>query len=333
MPGLSITRSGSRAQLGSVSEPEVLTGLARASSRRSRPTPTSAPSIGPTTILRMIRYLGGAGRRAGPTDPDGARADGRRPRRPGAAASRCCSASCSRTTLAQTQLTVITPHDRARGLPAPRRAPSARHWDDDGGDASGARASFELQTVGLGPLHAKMAQNLVPTLVESFALTVVDHLRAFLVVFRSGTARLMAMIPSIFAILVMFLVMRLCGMRAQHRDDPDRLDGARHVGERSDPFLLPLPREAAGRHGRAGAAPHAARRRAAIVFATLINAGGFLAFALSRSAADAPVRRAHRARLRAVDARRLHRAAGGAVDPLPRETRSGAGRRGPAADA
>src|SRR4030095_9978559 len=76
-----------------------------------------------------------------------------------------------------------------------------------------AFGQMEMRIVGLAPLHAKMAQNLVPTLVESFALTVAIIFGAFGVVFRSGTARLMAMIPSIFAILVMFLVMRLTGMQ------------------------------------------------------------------------------------------------------------------------
>ena len=52
-----------------------------------------------------------------------------------------------------------------------------------------------------------------PTLVASFVLTVGVIFAVFLLVFRNGTARLMAMIPSIFAILVMFLVMRLAGMR------------------------------------------------------------------------------------------------------------------------
>ena len=63
----------------------------------------------------------------------------------------------------------------------------------------------------------------------------------------------------------------------------------------------------------------------AILFATLINAGGFLAFGLGRAAADAAVRRARGAGLRALDDRRLHGAAGGAVDPVPRP----AGRRSP----
>ena len=76
---------------------------------------------------------------------------------------------------------------------------------------------FELKIVGLNPLHAKMAQNLVPTLVESFALTVAVIFVAFLVVFRNGTARLMAMIPSLFAILVMFLIMRLSGCGSTSR--------------------------------------------------------------------------------------------------------------------
>src|SRR5258706_4984 len=35
---------------------------------------------------------------------------------------------------------------------------------------------------------------------------------AFLIIFRNGAARLMAMIPLIFAILMMFGIMRLCGI-------------------------------------------------------------------------------------------------------------------------
>ena len=123
----------------------------------------------------------------------------------------------------------------------------------------------------------------MPTLVESFGLTVVIIFGTFLLVFRNGAARLMAMIPSLFAILVMFAVMRLLRHDAERGDDPDRLDGARHVRERSDPFLLSLPREAR----KAGTTEEALRHTLciagrAIFFATLINAGGFLAFALAR---------------------------------------------------
>ncbi len=66
--------------------------------------------------------------------------------------------------------------------------------------------------VGKGVLGAEITQRLLPTLTESFALTASVIFLAFLLVFRSPTARLMTMIPSLFAILSVFLVMRLAGI-------------------------------------------------------------------------------------------------------------------------
>src|SRR5262249_33246198 len=86
-----------------------------------------------------------------------------------------------------------------------------RHWKE----ATAARPELgplEVRTVGRAPLQAKIAHDLVPTLVESFGITVVIIFGTFLLVFRNGAARLMAMIPSLFAILVMFLFMRLSAM-------------------------------------------------------------------------------------------------------------------------
>ena len=145
-----------------------------------------------------------------------------------------------------------------------------------------ALAELELKIVGLGPLHAKMAQSLVPTLVESFTLTVVIIFATFLVVFRSGSARLMAMIPSLFAILVMFLVMRLTGMQL---NVATILIASTVLGtsENDQIHFFYHYQEA----GRRGASVQASLRHTltvagrAILFATLINAGGFLAFALS----------------------------------------------------
>ncbi len=54
-----------------------------------------------------------------------------------------------------------------------------------------------------------------------------------------------------------------------------------------------------------------------ILFATLINASGFLALALLGPAADAPVRHRFLRGLRAGTAGRLHGTAGGAVDLEP----------------
>jgi hypothetical protein len=96
------------------------------------------------------------------------------------------------------------------------------------GDA--VAAGLRRKTVGLGSLQAKMAQNLVPTLMESFGLTMGSSFTTFFLVFRSDMARLMTMIPAL-AILVMFGVMRVSGMPPQRGDDPHRLDGALGTSE------------------------------------------------------------------------------------------------------
>jgi predicted RND superfamily exporter protein len=104
---------------------------------------------------------------------------------------------------------------------------------------------------------------------------------AFLVVFRNGTARLMAMIPSIFAILVMFLVMRLTGMRLNiatiliastvlGTSENDQIHFFYHFLEGRQHGTV----EQALRHTLLVAGR-------AIFFATIINAGGFLAFGLA----------------------------------------------------
>src|SRR5262249_49849917 len=77
--------------------------------------------------------------------------------------------------------------------------------------ASPALAGAQMRVVGESMLQAKVGASLVPTRAESFVLTVVLILIVFLVVFRSGVERLLAMIPSLFALLVTFLGMRLFG--------------------------------------------------------------------------------------------------------------------------
>src|SRR4029078_3348128 len=93
----------------------------------------------------------------------------------------------------------------------PLDTPIKKHWEDAQAK-SPALKPFEMKMVGLGRLQAKMSQSLVPTLVESFGLTVAIIFSTFLLCFRSGAARIMTMIPSFFAILVMFAVMRATGM-------------------------------------------------------------------------------------------------------------------------
>jgi predicted RND superfamily exporter protein len=138
-----------------------------------------------------------------------------------------------------------------------------------------------MRVVGQGLLQAKIGEYLVPTLTESFALTAAIIFLSFLVVFRSGAARLMAMIPSLFAILVMFLVMRLTGIPLNvatiliastvlGASENDQIHFFYHFQEKRSSGTT----EEALRHALLIAGR-------AIVFATFINAGGFLALALS----------------------------------------------------
>ena len=276
IPGLSITQVWLKGPLGSVSEPAVLTGL-HSFQHALEGDPDVGAAVDLTTILRMFRYIAGAGDRW-PDDPEAVEQvagdlEGLMATEP------TLQSFVQAHALAQTQVTVITRTAEDEGFER-LDVSIRRHWQD-AVRAHPALREFELQTVGLNPLHAKMAQNLVPTLVESFALTVGVIFTAFLLVFRNGTARLMAMIPSIFAILVMFLVMRLTGMRLNiatiliastvlGTSENDQIHFFYHFLEkRQDGTVEESLRHTLRIAGRA------------ILFATLINAGGFLAFGLS----------------------------------------------------
>jgi hypothetical protein len=117
--------------------------------------------------------------------------------------------------------------------------------------------------------------------VQSFALTVTIIFATFLVLFRSGTARIMAMIPSLFAILVMFAAARAAGVAL---NVGTILVASTILGTSENDQIHFFYHYQEGR--RNGSAEQALRHTLvvagrAIVFAMLINAGGFLAFALS----------------------------------------------------
>jgi predicted RND superfamily exporter protein len=105
---------------------------------------------------------------------------------------------------------------------------------------------------------------------------------SFLLVFRSGIARVMAMIPSFFAILVMFLFMRSIGVflnvatiliatTVLGTSENDQIHFFYHFqeGKKDNASTEQALRHTLLISGKA------------IFFATLINAGGFLAFAFS----------------------------------------------------
>jgi hypothetical protein len=144
-----------------------------------------------------------------------------------------------------------------------------------------ALRAVHSQVVGKGVLSAEVTEHLLPTLTESFALTASIIFIAFLFVFRSPAGRLMAMIPSLFAILAAFIVMRaasiplniatmLIGSTVLGATENDQIHFFYHFQE-----------------GRSAGSTSAALRHALltagrpILFATLINASGFLALALS----------------------------------------------------
>jgi predicted RND superfamily exporter protein len=276
IPGLSVTQVWLKGELGAVSDPDVLAGLDRFQSDLEKD-PMIGSVVGPTTILRMIRYIG-AEAEPWPTDPAGLEDLGVQLEglvRMDPLLRRFVAAP----ELAQTQFTILSrvvEHDGFVQLDDAIRG----HWT-----AAVARdpalAPFEIRMTGISPLNAKMAQSLVPTLVESFQITVVIIFVAFLLVFRNGTARLMAMIPSLFAILVMFGVMRifdiplnvatiLIASTILGTSENDQIHFFWHFQEGDPDHSV----EQALRHTFVVAGR-------AIFFATLINAGGFLAFGLA----------------------------------------------------
>jgi uncharacterized protein len=143
-----------------------------------------------------------------------------------------------------------------------------------------ALRSVRGQLVGKGVVGAEITQRLLPTLTESFALTASVIFLAFLLVFRSPSARLMTMIPSLFAILSVFLVMRLTGIPL---NIATILIGSTVLGATENDQIHFFYHFQEGRAtGTSNALRHAmlvAGRP--ILFATLINASGFLALVLS----------------------------------------------------
>jgi uncharacterized protein len=144
-----------------------------------------------------------------------------------------------------------------------------------------ALRAVRAQAVGTGVLAAQISEHLVPTLTQSFALTASVIFVAFLFVFRSPAGRLMAMIPSLFAILTVFLVMRASGIPL---NIATILIGSTVLGATENDqihFFYHF------QQGRSSGSTAAALRHALLVagrpilFATLINASGFLALALS----------------------------------------------------
>ena len=275
MSGLTVTEAWIKVPNGAVLEPGVLRGLHWFGARLEAD-PRVGSVLGPTTLLQWVRYLQGQG---DSLPEDAASWDKLAGDFQQLALSRPeFRGSVDVATLKNARVRVITRggFDGYAGL----KSFLAESWAEAQRE-NPALAPCTMTVAGEGVLQAKIAHYLVPTLTESFGITAAVIFLAFLVVFRSPSARLMAMIPSVFAILVMFLVMRLTGIALNvatiliastvlGASENDQIHFFYHFQE-----------------GRRTGGTEAALRHAllvsgrAIVFATIINAGGFLALALS----------------------------------------------------
>jgi predicted RND superfamily exporter protein len=275
--GLNVARVWVRTPPGAATDPEVLRGLDRFMTAVEQ-LPDVSSAIGPTTFLRMRRYLAGQGETLPDDDPqEFARLTGdveqlmlTEPELRG---------FIDVGTLSNVQLTVMFRTGEAEGFRA-MIAALRGVWD-----ATAARDpalhGASMQVVGEALLQAKVGANLVPTLTESFGITAALILVAFVFVFRSASARLMAMIPSLFAILVTFLGMRIFGAAL---NVATILIATTVLGttENDQIHFFHHLQEGQPQTGFEQALRHTLRVSGrAIVFATLINAAGFLGLALS----------------------------------------------------
>jgi predicted RND superfamily exporter protein len=166
------------------------------------------------------------------------------------------------------------------GGPGAMRAFVERAWQEQQMQSPVLR-NVRGRVAGQGVLDDQITLRLIPSLVQSFALTATVIFLAFLLVFRSPAARLMAMIPSLFAILGAFLLMRLTGIIL---NIATILIGSTVLGstENDQIHFFYHFQEVRSTSSTAGALRHAllvAGRP--IAFATLINAGGFVALTFS----------------------------------------------------
>ncbi|OLD07971.1 MAG: hypothetical protein AUG04_12745 [Deltaproteobacteria bacterium 13_1_20CM_2_69_21] len=257
----------------SATDPEVLRTLDRFQGAVES-VPEVIAVLGPTTFLRLRRYFAGQGEQLPGDSAQFARA----------------AADLEQLLLAEPGLrgyvdvsglqdlnvTVLFRQGDAEGYATLARR-IARAWDEVG---AGPLAGARMRVVGESLLEAKVGASLVPTLAQSFAITAALIFVVFLFVFRSATARMLAMIPSLFAILATFLGMRLFGASLNlatiliattilGTTENDQIHFFHHLNEREG---APLEE----------ALEHALRVSGhAIIFATLINAAGFLALSFS----------------------------------------------------
>lgn len=275
--GLAAVRVWVKTPDGAMVEPETLQALDRFSTAIEKD-PSVTSVIGPTTLLRLRRYLAGQGD-ALPEEPQ-AFAEATADLEQLLLTEQELRGFIDLKTLGQAQLMVVTRRGDAKAFEALRGRINALWAEEQARTPSLGKASATV--TGEAIMQSKIGEHLVPTLTESFGLTAALIFLTFLVVFRSGAARVMAMVPSVFAILATFLVMRLTGIPLNvatiliattvlGTTENDQVHFFHHYQE--------AKKEGASAEKAMLHTLHVSGH--AIIYATLINASGFLALAFS----------------------------------------------------
>jgi predicted RND superfamily exporter protein len=232
---------------------------------------------GPTTLLRWARYIQ-SGTDQLPTTPDAW------PKLAADLEQILLTEPGARSYVDITNLSSVRLSIRGRaevfGPSGAMRKFILQTWDEAQASDSNFK-SVRGQMAGTGVLSAIITERLLPTLTQSFAITASVIFLAFLVVFRSPSARLMTMIPSFFAILSVFIVMRVVGIPL---NIATILIGSTVLGatENDQVHFFYHLQEGRASGTTSGALQHAMLTAGRpILFATLINTSGFLALTLS----------------------------------------------------
>jgi predicted RND superfamily exporter protein len=261
---------------GAAIEPQVLAALDRFSDALRRDEAVGSV-VGLPAVLRLRRYAAGQGDRL-PSDPAElarATADLEQLLLQEPALGQWVDLS----SLSATYLTVTSRAGESGGYAGLARAVGSAWKQVVRSSPALGECSYRL--VGSGVLQDHIAAQLVPTLTHSFAITFGIIFVTFVLVFRSGPARLIAMVPSVFAILAMFLVMRLAGIQL---NVATILIATTVLGATENDQIHFFYHFQEGRNGGSTeqALSHSVRIAGHGIFcATLINASGFLALSLS----------------------------------------------------
>lgn len=260
---------------GHAMDPEFLRAMEQLT-RRIESDPRITAVDGPTSVLRWARYIESGSDRL-PLDTEAwtklaADLDQIMLTQPGA------REYVDVTDLASVRLSI---RGRAElfGRTGAMRRFIEQAWTAEQHDEPALRGTMG-RVAGKGAVSSAITARLLPTLTESFVITASVIFCAFLVVFRSPSARIMTMIPSLFAILSVFIVMRFAGIPL---NIATILIGSTVLGAtENDQVHFFYHFQEAGSVATADALRHAMRVAGRpILFATLINTSGFLALALS----------------------------------------------------